>query len=67
MTVVSTVCHNRWETTTLKVLYKYDIGIIKHVSKQIADVVINLRQKDSTIQSTFNTHSYIKRKKLLRK
>lgn len=67
MTFVSTVCHNRCESTTLKVLYKHNIIIIKHINKQITDVVINLRSKDSTIQSTFRMHSYIKRKSLLGK
>lgn len=67
MAVGSTVCHNGCESATLKLLYKYVFIIIKHVSKQTADVVINLRPKDSIIQSTFRTHSYTKRKNLLRK
>lgn len=60
ITVVSTACHNRCERTALKVLHKYDI-IIKHISKQIADVVINIRPKDSIIQNIFIAHSYIKK------
>lgn len=63
MVVVITACHKRRESTTLEVLCKYDIISTKYRSKQIADVVINLRPKKFTIQSTFRKHSYIKRKK----
>lgn len=46
MVVVSTACHKRRESTTLDVLCKYDIISTKYRSKQIADVVINLRPKN---------------------
>ena len=35
MTFVSTACHNRCESRTLKLLYKYNITIIKYISKHI--------------------------------
>lgn len=53
MAVAQLRCHNKCENTTVEVLCKYDIIVIKLASKQIADVFTNPEQNASVIQSTF--------------